>query len=60
MKLTNTIYVTPRGKIRTLYRGKHNHCRWYDPNNLRWIGPEQSNVAPALAYAMNKGWREQQ
>jgi hypothetical protein len=44
-----------RGQPVWLYR-KGTHCRWYDKDGEQ-IGPEQSNVAPALAYAEAHHWR---
>lgn len=49
-------WQTPRGRILRAYRGTYNRVRFYDAKR-RQVGPEQSNVAPAIAYAMAKGWR---
>lgn len=35
-------------------RRKGQRCRFYDRSEQ--VGPEQRNVAPALAYAMAQGW----
>ncbi len=43
----------PWGRI-TMWR-KGQRVRFYTPNG-RQVGPEQANVAPAVAYAMAKGW----
>ena len=42
------------GSWATLYR-KGQRCRWYSEG--KQIGPEQGNVAPAMAWAMSQGWR---
>lgn len=34
---------------------KGQKCRWYDATGAQ-EGPEQANVAPALAYAHSLGW----
>jgi len=39
----------------TLHR-KGQKCRFYDASGEQ-IGPEQKNVAPALAWAMSEGYR---
>lgn len=39
-----------------MYRNGRNRVRWYTYSG-RQIGPEQSNVAPAIAYAVAHGWR---
>lgn len=49
-------YETRRGVEVRLYR-KGQRCRWIAKDG-RQVGPEQSNVAPALAYAMVNGWRD--
>jgi hypothetical protein len=36
-------------------RGKHNRVRFYDFDGHQ-VGPEQSNVAPAVAYAHSQHW----
>ncbi len=51
----DTRYQTPQGQVR-LYR-KRQGCRWYTPDR-RQVGPEQANVAGALASALAQGWRE--
>lgn len=45
---------TDEGVLVTMYR---NRCRvrFYDANGQQ-VGPEQSNVAPAIAAAMQAGW----
>jgi len=47
-------FCTPRGRRLTMYR-KGQRVRFYDKQGRR-VGPEQSNVAPAVAYADYKGW----
>jgi len=48
-------WVTPRGTVVRAYRGKRNRVRFYRADG-RTCGVEQSNVAPAHAYAMAHGW----
>jgi hypothetical protein len=36
---------------------KGQRVRWYDAEGNQ-VGPEQSNVAPAMAYALSRGWRQ--
>lgn len=43
-------FVTPEGERVRCYRGKRNRCRFYTPEGVQY-GPEQKNVAPALAWA---------
>lgn len=40
-----------------LYRGKRNVCRWYRADGVQ-IGPEQRNVAPAVAWALANGYSD--
>src|SRR3990167_8258102 len=47
-------YQTERGALVWLWH-KGQKCRWYNARGRR-IGPEQSNVAPAIAYAHHHGW----
>lgn len=47
-------FVTPRGARRWMYR-KGQRVRFYDVKG-RQVGPEQSNVAPAIAFALHYGW----
>lgn len=46
--------VTRDGRKLDLRRNGQ-RCRFYDGDVQ--VGPEQRNVAPALAYAMAHGWR---
>ena len=46
--------VTPRGRRVEMQR-KGQRVRFFDDRG-RQVGPEQSNVAPALAYARSLGW----
>ncbi len=48
-------YVTPDGDEVFMYR-KGQKVRFFDARGNQ-IGPEQSNVAPAVAYARSRGWR---
>jgi hypothetical protein len=48
-------YQTSKGEVRL--RRRRQACRWYTPDG-RQVGPEQPNVAPALAYAHSQGWTE--
>jgi hypothetical protein len=50
----DTRYQTPQGQVR-LYRNWRG-CRWYAADR-RQVGPEQRNVAAALAHAAAQGWR---
>ena len=45
---------TPAGRV-FMYR-KGQRVRFYTSEGEQ-IGPEQSNVAPAIAYALTHGWR---
>jgi hypothetical protein len=47
-------YLTPSGPV-WMRRGKRNRVRFYDIDGAQ-VGPEQSNVAPAVAYALTEGW----
>lgn len=44
-----------RGRVVRLYRGAGNRCRFYDSSGEQ-VGPEQANVAPAVAAAHAAGW----
>ena len=46
-------YQTPEGPV-WMYR-KGQRVRFYNDDGLQ-VGPEQSNVAPAVAYAMSQCW----
>lgn len=46
---------TARGLAVRMHRNR-NRVRWYAVDSRRPIGPEQSNVAPAVAYALAHGW----
>lgn len=48
-------YTTPSGRRVQMYR-KGQRVRFYDDQGRR-VGPEQSNVAPAVAYAQYQHWR---
>lgn len=50
-------FVTPRGRRLQMFR-KGQKVRFYDERG-RQVGPEQSNVGPAVAYAMEQGWRDE-
>jgi len=52
----NLPYVTTDGDEVFMYRKGH-AVRFFDGEGNQ-VGPEQSNVAPALAYAQSQGWRE--
>lgn len=54
-KRPGTGYRTPTSIEVWLYR-KGQKCRWFDRGGHQW-GPEQANVAPALAYAFSQHWR---
>ncbi|KKM92024.1 hypothetical protein LCGC14_1222580 [marine sediment metagenome] len=47
-------FCTRHGRVRRMFR-KGQRVRFYDGQG-RQIGPEQRNVAPAVAYALSKGW----
>lgn len=47
-------YRTDAGEVVTMYR-RGQHVRFYTADG-RQVGPEQSNVAPAVAYTMAHGW----
>lgn len=49
-------YVTVDGAEIFMYR-KGRAVRFFDSEGSQ-VGPEQSNVAPAIAYANSRGWRE--
>jgi hypothetical protein len=49
-------YITPRGARRWMYR-KGQRVRFYDRRG-RQVGPEHSNVAPAICYAMHYRWSD--
>jgi hypothetical protein len=48
-------YRRPDGSIVWMYRGKQNRVRFYDKDGKQ-VGPEQKNVAPAVAAAITQGW----
>lgn len=50
-------FETPRGARVTMYRGPHNRVRFYTAKG-RQVGPEQKNVAPAVAYAIFHNWKD--
>lgn len=47
-------WITPRGGQRWMYR-KGQRVRFFDSRG-RQVGPEQSNVVPAIAAAFSMGW----
>lgn len=47
-------YMTHRGPV-WMHRGKRNRVRFYDILGVQ-VGPEQANVAPAVAYAHAHRW----
>ena len=51
------MYRFPDGLRVHLHRGPRNHCRFYDDQGVQ-VGPEQSNVAPAIAWAMHNNLKE--
>lgn len=51
----NVRYQTPDGLVVWLYRQRQ-ACRWFTADGQQ-VGPEQPNVAPAVAYALANGWR---
>lgn len=54
----NDPYVTPDGDEVFMYRNGQK-VRFFDVKGNQ-VGPEQSNVAPAVAYAQSRGWRSVQ
>lgn len=50
-------YITRHGTAVAMYR-RGQRVRFID-NAGKQVGPEQSNVAPAVAYAMARGWKEE-
>lgn len=50
----NPAYLTPDGPVWLFRKGQK--TRFYDDLG-RQVGPEQANVAPAVAYALHKGWQ---
>lgn len=50
---TAPAYATPDGYVWMFRRGQR--VRFYD-EGAQQVGPEQANVAPAVAYAQNQGW----
>jgi hypothetical protein len=54
----NLPYVTADGAEVFMYRNGQ-AVRFFDGAGNQ-VGPEQSNVAPAVAYAQSQGWRESQ
>jgi hypothetical protein len=51
-----TVYRTRNGIRVKLMRGPHNRCQWVRVSGGKPLGPEQSNVAPAIAYAVSHHW----
>lgn len=51
-----TGYITDDGRYVEIHRGKHNRTRFYDTDGNQ-VGPEQLNVAPAVAYAISMNWK---
>lgn len=51
-----TSYTTPEGTVVRMYR-KGQRVRFFDAQG-RQVGPEQTNVAPAIAFAYRAGWRD--
>ena len=49
-----TPFRTQDGKIVQMWR-KGQRVRFYAQNGVQ-VGPEQTNVAPATAYALDRGW----
>jgi hypothetical protein len=49
-------YQTPKGGLRWMCR-KGQRVRFYTSDGEQ-VGPEQSNVAPAIAWAQKQGWRD--
>lgn len=52
----NPSYVTPRGRAVAMCR-KRQAVRFYDAKGKQ-VGPEQRNVAPAVAYALYHRWMD--
>jgi|GEM_PF-2153219 len=50
-------YDLPDGRRVWLCRGKYNRVRFYTDDGEQ-VGPEQSNVVPAVAFAIAQGWRQ--
>ena len=50
-------YDLPDGRRVWMCRGKYNRVRFYTAEGEQ-VGPEQSNVAPAVAFALTYGWRQ--
>ncbi len=48
-------FQTPYGRVWMMRKGVR--VRFFDEEGNQ-VGPEHSNVAPAVAYAMSKGWRD--
>lgn len=51
--ISGPIYQTPDGLVWLFRRG--HRARFYDKDGMQ-VGPELTNVAPALAYARSQGW----
>lgn len=49
-------YLTPAGSIVNMQR-KGQRVRFFDCATGDQVGPEQRNVAPAVAAALSVGWR---
>ena len=49
-------YITDGGETVTMFRVRQ-ACRFYTDDG-RQVGPEQRNVAPAIAYTMAHGWTD--
>ena len=52
--ITEPAYLTPDGLV--WMRRKGQRVRFYNAYGAQ-VGPEQDNVAPAVAYAHTQGWR---
>jgi hypothetical protein len=49
-------YRLPDGRIVSMQRGKRNRVRFFDVETGEQVGPEQSNVYPAMVFASYSGW----
>lgn len=52
--VTSPSYRTTEGDL--VWMRRHRQAVRFYTKDGRQIGPEQRNVAPAMAYAMYKGW----
>lgn len=50
-------YDMPDGRRVWMCRGRYNRVRFYTAEGEQ-VGPEQLNVAPAVAFALSRGWRQ--